>query len=745
MPTIDFHAQHAPAGAQAQFTIGKFSCKGGFGIGVAGIPKQYVFIGTLSGGVARCLPFYENAFPKDAEAFTQTQAQPATAPKIRLQAYRESEIKRAYGIATDSWQADVLKLEVFTPVVKVPDPERAERAELKRAIRPSVAARLTIDNSKSPAPIKAFFAIGGWPRFIELAGTDLVGVASADGYGFAVRSSTGVSPVGETESQAGRLRHAESQARRLHHAESQAGRLRHAESQAGRPRHGGISVRPFCDWSLTEPFNRAQPQQIWLAGTAGIIIDVPARKKVSLDVALGFYRTGPATVGRDAVYMYTNCFGSLEDVLQDDLADRERVVRECARADAELRRAKLNDDQRFLIAHAVHSYFPNTQLLLEGRSPVWVVNEGSFMMMNTFDLTVDHLFFEMRQNPWTVRNELDNFYEHYSYYDTVHSPDSPAVQHPGGLAFTHDMGVNNVFTPKGRSSYEVKDQPGCFSHMTHEELVNWVLCGADYCHGTGDREWLTRRTPVFRECLASLQNRDNPDPKKRNGIMGLDSSRCGREGEITTYDSLDASLGQARNNLYLAVKTWAAYLALEMVLGEMGYAAESKSARRSADLAARTIASKFDKKLGYVPAVFEAGNTSATIPAIEGLLFPHRLGLLDDLKKREPHRKLFETLRLHFRNVLKPGVCLFKDNGWKMSSTSTNSWQSKIFLCQHVARAVLGARFGADEAKHDRAHADWWRVGAAPWAVIDQIWEGKTTGGGCIYPRGVTNILWLDE
>ena len=393
----------------------------------------------------------------------------------------------------------------------------------------------------------------------------------------------------------------------------------------------------------------------------------------------------------------------------------------------------------------MHSYFPNTQLLLEGRRPVWVVNEGSYMMMNTFDLTVDILFFEMRQNPWTVRNELENFLEHYSYHDTVHFPDTPDVQHSGGIAFTHDMGVNNVYTPTGCSSYEVKDQPGCFSHMTHEELVNWVLCGADYFHGTNDREWLVRRMATFRECLVSLQNRDNPDPAKRNGIMALDSTRCGREAEITTYDSLDASLGQARNNLYLAVKTWAAYAALEWILGGMGHSAEAKSARHSAELAAKTIASKFDKKLGYIPAVFEAGNTSATIPAIEGLIFPERLGLLDDLRRRDPHKRMFDTLRLHFENILKPGICLFPDNGWKMSSTSINSWQSKIFLCQHIARKILGLNFGDDELKHDRAHADWWRIGAAPYAVVDQILEGKTSGGGCIYPRGVTNVLWMEE
>ena len=695
MATIDFHAQHSPAGAQAQFALGKFSCKGGFGIGVAGIPRQDVFIGTWRGGVARCLPFYENAYPKEAEAFTQAQA--AAAPKARMAAYEESEIKRTYGIATDAWKTDVLKLEIFTPLVRLPDPDGAGFDEMKNAIRPSVAVRLTVDNSKSSDSLHAFFAVGGWPRFMSLGSADLVGVASGDGYGLAVRKSD------------------------------------------------DVKTAAFCDWSLTQPFLRPEPQQIWLAANAGIIAEVPARKKITLDIALGFYRADRATLGRDTVYMYTKYFGSLEDVLRDDLDDRERIVKECNKAEDDFHAAKLNDQQRFLIAHAVHSYFGNSQLLLEGRTPVYVVNEGSFMMLNTFDLTVDHLFFEMRLNPWTVRNELDNFYEHYSYYDTVHFPDSPGVQHPGGIAFTHDMGFNNVFTPKGHSSYEVKDQPGCFSHMTHEELVNWVLCGADYYHGTQDREWLTRRISVFRECLVSLQNRDNPDPAKRNGVMALDSSRCGRESEITTYDSLDASLGQARNNLYLAVKTWAAYVALHAILAEMGYADEAAAAMHSAELAARTVAAKFDKKLGYIPAVFEAGSTSATIPAIEGLIFPERLGLLSALRKREPHRKMIETLRLHFGNILKPGVCLFEDDGWKMSSTSINSWQSKIFLCQHVARKILGFDFGEEEIKHDRAHADWWRIGAAPYAVIDQILEGKTSGGGCIYPRGVTNILWLDE
>ena len=101
--------------------------------------------------------------------------------------------------------------------------------------------------------------------------------------------------------------------------------------------------------------------------------------------------------------------------------------------------------------------------------------------------------------------------------------------------------------------------------MTHEQLVNWVCCAVSYVRATGDGAWRKHAQRIFRKCLHSLVNRDHPDPAQRDGIMSADSSRCLGGAEITTYDSLDVSLGQARNNLYLAVKTWAAYLGLREV------------------------------------------------------------------------------------------------------------------------------------------------------------------------------------
>nr|WP_156926659.1 hypothetical protein [Cohnella panacarvi] len=58
----------------------------------------------------------------------------------------------------------------------------------------------------------------------------------------------------------------------------------------------------------------------------------------------------------------------------------------------------------------------------------------------------------------------------------------------------------------------------------------------------------------------------------------------------------------------------------------------------------------------------------------------------------------------HLNTVLVPGVCLFEDGGWKLSSTSSNSWLSKIYLCQFVAHRLLGLPRDASSALAHAAH-----------------------------------------
>jgi hypothetical protein len=497
-----------------------------------------------------------------------------------------------------------------------------------------------------------------------------------------------------------------------------------------------------------------------MGNVGGLVLRAAPGAVEELVVALGFYNPGVVTTGIAASYVYARWFADLEAVLSFALDHADDTRAEAAARDAELRAAPLSDDQRFLLAQATHSYWGSTEWLERDGRPLWVVNEGEYEMINTFDLAVDHLFFELRYAPWAVRNVLDTFADRYAYRDEVQAPGPPGAaraRHPGGVAFCHDQGVSNHFTPPGQSAYETRDLAArCFSYMSAEELTNWICCAGVYAARTGDDAFLRARRDLIGDCYASLLVRDDPDPSRRDGVMGWDSARCGAGAEITTYDSLDASLGPARGNLYLAVKTWASYVALEWMFERLGDRTRGEQARRSALQCAHTVAGRFDPALGFIPAVICGGASaaraegvgpavpSAIIPAIEGLAYPHAMGIAEAVAPAGPFAVLLDALGRHLRAVLRPGVCRFPGGGWRLSSTSENTWASKIALCQHVARAVLGVDLGADGAADDRVHAEWQRRGGGYWAACDQMVGGAPVGSR-YYPRLVTAVLWLEE
>jgi hypothetical protein len=588
-----------------------------------------------------------------------------------------------------------VEFSLATPVWGIPDPEESAREDFRDSICPAITGRLVFDNRDSDTDMRGFFAVGQLPGFRqldELTGGQLAGVVTLGHYGFAVS--------------------------------------------------GDQDVTAFSDMFMDFPFRRPKPNRNFLTGIAGLIFDVPAGQVRTVPIAFGWFRPGAVTLGRRCEYAYTRHFADLADVLAYALGREEAWRDQANRDDQWLEATGLNDARRFLFAKSVRSYWGNTQLFLEGDRPRWVVNEGSCNMMNTLDLTVDMAFFEARTHPWLLRNVLDASADEYSYTDTLHTPDGQAGLN-GGVSFTHDHGARNVFSREGYSHYEAASHPDCFSYMTCEELLNWVLCAGIYYRATEDVTWLGRRASLLDDCLTSLRNRDNPDAGKRDGIMGLDSDRCGDQSEITTYDSLDPSLGQARNNAYMGLKCWAGYLVLEWLLDQAhpttsGRAAE---ARQGAQLAANTLTAAFREDLGYIPAILEGRDESPIIPLIEALVYPHQVGLTDAVDPKGPFGELIDVLSKHLRAVLVEGRCLFADGGWKLSGNNDNSWMSKIFVNQFVSERILGF---APDARADEAHDHWWRVGCAGQSVVDQVVAGQSPGAGSTYPRTVSCILWVD-
>ncbi|MGK4003823.1 glycoside hydrolase family 52 protein [Sorangium sp. So ce1036] len=694
-----YNVQHAPVGAFASFTLGSHHRRGGFASQVGRPGQSNLYIGYREGeGDLCCLPYFEATHDPSTVPFGVTLERPKRPRRV----FDDQDIRRELGWASDTIRAGRLTLAIFSPFGPIPDPRTAPAAEVALRSCPAVLARLELDNTGGTEPLTGFFALDA-ASLRDLESTSdgrLIGVAHGRRWGFASRPEPG--------------------------------------------------VRAFQAFSIENAFDGSADRLFRLGKVGGLLVEVPPGARREVWIALGFHDAGVITTGIEARYAYTRHHRGLEEVLAFALDHREALLREAAQRDEELSRAPLSPAQRWLLAQATHSYFGSTQWLdtaLEDGAPpapLWNVNEGEYEMMNTFDLAIDHLFFELRYAPWAVRNVLDLYVDRYSYRDGVKRPGAPGELLPGGVSFTHDMGVSNHFSPPGYSSYERPNlDAACFSYMTYEQLTNWICCAGVYVARTGDEGFLARHRGLLAELLTSLLHRDAPEPDARGGVMALDSSRCGAGAEITTYDSLDHSLGRARSNLYLAGKSWASYVILAHLLERCGDAALAAEASAASRKAARAITSALHGPSGYIPALLDGSCTSAIIPAIEGLLYPHAMGLLSSDAAEGEHGELLRVLRRHLQAVLKPGLCLFPEGGWKLSSSSDNSWMSKIALCQHIARAILKVE-EPDAGRHDEAHVRWQIEGSGYWAFSDQMQRGVPVGSR-YYPRGVTAILWLDE
>lgn len=695
-----FNAHHSPIGAFASFTLGFPGGTGGFDLERGVPPRQKVYIGLqrADGASYEALPFYSASEDLSLRFSAEHGTSIAGTQDELVSPFPTEAIRRQFRLCTDRWQAGDLTFTLYSQVRSVPNPLEASEGELRQALLPAVLAEFTVDNRQGKQPRTAFFGFQGNDPYTSMRRLD----------------------------------------------DTTDGKLR----GVGQGRHTAIvtddlTVRSAQGFSIDAILNpiREENRNFGLGATGALLMDAPAGEIRTWRFALCFHRAGIVTSGIDCAYWYNRYFHDIESVGWAALEVFDAYKAVCEQGDRMIEDAELSDTQKFMMTHAIRSYYGNTQLLDRNGSPLWVVNEGEYRMMNTFDLTVDQVFYELEMNPWTVENELELFVERYSYEDRVRFP-GEEQEYPGGVSFTHDMGIANTFTRPGYSSYELHGISDCFSHMTHEQLVNWVLTAAIYVRHTNNTDWLNKRLPLLAQCLTSMINRDHPDPAKRNGLMGLDSSRTMGGAEITTYDSLDVSLGQARNNIYLAGKCWAAYVVMESLFREADWLEAADQAGKQAELCAASLAAGM-KDDGYIPAVLHENNDSRIIPAIEGLVFPYLTGCAEALNPDGRFGAYIRALKRHLDTILVPGICLFPDRGWKLSSTSNNSWLSKIYLCQFVAHDILG--LPRDEASRaaDAAHAEWLlRPESAVWSWSDQMMNGVPCGSR-YYPRGVTSILWL--
>jgi hypothetical protein len=697
MPVVrenDYYSLHGIWGASATLALGRIGKGAGMVVGDVQPPHRAMFVGYREGsGRPVLLPF-----APDVKVGLGTEAYQAEPPEgapekppflpdfIPFSCFSGAEMIRSVSLSGERWEAGRVSLEITSFFGSIPDPARANRTELRSGMRPAIYATISFDNTDGKEILTGVFGMQGIRRPLsDASGGKMLGFAQVNSWGFATEPADDVDEV-----------------------------------------MNWISL--FASMSGKKEYLRR------LAAEGCLRFSVPAGEKRSYCIALGVFRDGIVTAGLKTRAFHTSLFRDLDDVLADALAGKEKAFEAARALDAEFDASDMSPERKILLANAVHSYNASTELLItETGEPVFVVNEGEYQMMNTLDLTVDQVFHELKFSPWTVANELDFLYSRSSYNDAY------------GLAFTHDQGVGDCFTPQGISSYELPRLSGCFSQMTYEETLNWILTACLYAHNADNGSWLARNRDVLTQSVESILARDG----NGDGLMDLDSDRCDGGSEITTYDSLDASLGQTRNNLYIAIKAWgtlvsfAAVFDRHLVNPTVPETELAKIARESATAIMNTVISRVKEPDGYIPAVFEGGNDSKIIPAVEGLVYPLFCGDPEAVSRTGPYAKLIAVLGRHLDAVLVPGVCLDAESGgWKLSSTSRNTWMSKIFINQYVAEHVFG--LSDERITRDAVHLGWQCNGSADWGPTDQV--ASTNGkdlGSRLYPRLVSAILWL--
>lgn len=689
MPSpLDFHTHHAAFGAYGSFSLGHLRAGGGMNIHDGRAPHQggvHVGYGRASEGLT-LLPFSIPS-PVDLSAFTSEEGKPSQQPAFQV--VPDDLLSRKLEWGTDTWIAPGFSLRIATPFGTVPDPRSQGWEALREHILPAVWVELELDNRSSDEEAIVLFGMApGDTGAAELNHAKLVGATCQGRFGLATE--------------------------RDHMA------------------------RPYAGFSGPSCFDSQLGLRAphWLGGTWGVCWTVPARQQATLRVALGWYHAGQATSGLSTTYAYTRLWSDIESVLAEAIAQQDAAWKTARERDQEL--SNLSPARKFLLAHATRGYFGNSQLLADcAGDPVYVVNEGEYCMINTLDLSVDQGFFEARFFPWATREILDLAARRHSFLDHLKTPDDTTL-HEGGVSFAHDMGVRNQFAAPGTSSYEHPNLEGCFSHMTFEQACNFALCAAQYSTASNDLPWVRRNTELLEQLLESLQRREHPLVSHRRGTPMTDSVRCGTGTEITTYDSLDPALAQTRQNLYTTVKLWASYLALEKILASV--ASPLAAVARAAAVRSARAVEEWPDVDGILPAIADGRNGSAILPAVEGLVYPLWWKDLESVSRTGPFGKMIQRLERHLDESLQRGLCRFPDGSWRLSSTSENSWLSKIFLAQTVAERVFES---TKDLRADAAHVRWLAPGSASTGFTDQIIAGKGIGSR-YYPRGVTAILFLN-
>jgi len=441
--------------------------------------------------------------------------------------------------------------------------------------------------------------------------------------------------------------------------------------------------------------------QNWHAGGFAIPFVLAPHQKVKKVLVYAAYYGGNALfdkrIKKGLRFYYTNFFSNVEEVIDYAFCNYERISKKADEFSQGLRTGNYVLD--FITSQAIHSYMGNTWLVYDPSdgTPRYYVSEGNCQFLSTVDVAYETAVFEAKYMPWALKLQLEEWSE-YVRYDGY------------GAYLQHDMGF-------GRNIEPSQAYPG---DMKAEEIVDYILILFLYWKKTGDIDFVKEKMPLVREFVNSLKRRDT----NGNGIVDQESG-------YTTYD-YDwgySALGWGKENVYLGIKEFGAFLAAEKMEKAIG------SQNSYYDLAKRISDTLKDayKHFGYLPVSLDASKPGWNDQAIinfEGLLYFIITGtedpLIDDL--------LCTVSPSHYFALQNCKA----SNGWRLTSSTSATWLSKVLDAKIINDYFIVKGFYSFEdtiisdiermiKKSDLGWIDYWNVDGTSVTL-------------CLYPRGVSSI-----
>lgn len=690
-----YNTHHAPVGAWASLTFGAPDIGMSIDVQDPVVKKSGIMMaGWANEQEIHAIGFCDipktNHVDLKSEGTQASDREKAERLKAEYGFYGEEEIARTLTPSRDIFTASRITFSTYTPYDALPDPEKQEIPAI--ACLPGILMDVTIDNTDSSLPCTAFFGmqLKDTKKSHSFEKDGLIGHAHRNEWAFAADAKS-----------------------------------------------GAYIVRGLDATELLKKGERGVHQN----GPAFLCIAVPAGEKKTLTLTWSVYASDGSNGTFNTVYYYNRFFKDLYEGARAVLSSADELRRIADKVDSELLNEHQDAERVSLFCQALRGYYASTQLLLDEEGNVrWNVGEGAYVWRNTIDLCADHITWELRRNPWIVRSLMDEFIEHYSYTDRVTYPGIEG-DYPGGISFTHDMGCYFTYSPRGYSDYEHVNETrdGFYFYMTTEELLNGIYCLAGYALYTGDRDWLMKRRDLLPKLMESLENRDGFNDEMRNGVLKASTTRGGLCAlESTTYDALDHSLLEAAGNLYVYIKTWCSLILLKKCCGMTGDADTAARAGKMLEKCRASVSLFRSDKYPWLRANAYRDLPGAVSAAAEPLAVPHMLGVLN----ADTDPMLTEILTAHSIECLKTGVCRDEaTGGLRLSSTSRNTWTSKVILTIYAMENVLHLTLPEGMVQEV---VNWGHVSAREATIADQIHcDVRRAIGGVYYPRIVTSCLWL--